>query len=359
MYARKEQGTVYFKVTEKQKGVKIDLDTGIIYSQTTGLPYKEQRANPMIRLFEHRNDIPTSFRYRGESILRVDEPTAIISLFWQLGDERYTFVDTTPILQMFHTRRYAVTYDDVIRINIALQRNQNIKKADLVNFIIDNEIVNIDAHDVVTDYAMSQYGILRKDLTEEQMRIIRNLQQHQYGKEHIEYILRKCKAEHIEYVVSSDQIIRYFRSCREMETDYNRKNFLNAYATMRYTEDMEKEAKMAIKVKKYQKDAFKLDDEKHYCVMPTTPKEFTEMGRRMANCIAGYYDSVANGNTVIVFVYSRETNAPIINIDLNVNRYGHYTINSFLGRQNDRTMVEQEKEYYLKYKQHIEKIIKE
>jgi hypothetical protein len=77
------------------------------------------------------------------------------------------------------------------------------------------------------------------------------------------------------------------------------------------------------------------------------------MGRRMANCIAGYYDSVANGNTVIVFVYSRETNAPIINIDLNVTRTGHYNLNSFLGRQNDRSMVHSEREYYEKYCKHI------
>ena len=163
-------------------------------------------------------------------------------------------------------------------------------------------------------------------------------------------------AEHIEYVVNSDDAIRFLHLADDLGQSYNHKNFLNGYASMRYLYEMNKEALMQKKVLATQKDIFKLDTDDFYCVMPTTPKEFSDMGKKMSNCIAGYYENVGRGQSIIVFVYNRHTNEPIINIEICSRGNNEYYLNQFLGKQNSRMVYREYATYYKAYEAHLQTI---
>ena len=113
---------------------------------------------------------------------------------------------------------------------------------------------------------------------------------------------------------------------------------------------------MQKKVVAAQKEIFKLDTDDFYCVMPTTPKEFSDMGKKMANCVAGYYERVARGQSIIVFVYDRRTNEPIINMEICLGNGNRYYISQFLGKQNSRTVYREYETYYKAYQAYLQTI---
>jgi hypothetical protein len=87
--------------------------------------------------------------------------------------------------------------------------------------------------------------------------------------------------------------------------------------------------------------------------MPTTPKEFHDMGKKMSNCVAGYYEMVAQGRSIIVFVYDRHTNEPIINIEIRPKGNNEYYISQFLGKQNSLMIYREYEAYYKAYLKHV------
>lgn len=350
MYAEKQQGTVYFKAKEKQKGIKIDLATGTIISQASGQPYKSQKENHLRRLFVGEQ-MPQYFNDYYSSILLDSEALAIVALYSNLDNrERENLAEYATILQMVYNRRFEMTFQSVIQL-VQLCRRDDIERVPFVNFVIENNIHNVQ-YSTLTDYAIVQGGIEIANLTETQRSIIRRMVETDYNNDKIKYIVRKMVAEHIEYVIGIGYIMHFFELCEQLEQPYNQKNFLNGYAGMRYLYEMKKEELMLKKVSEAQKDIFKLDTEELYCVMPTTPQQFDAMGRKMSNCIAGYYENVARGRSIIVFVYDRATNEPIINIELN--RFDNrFAINQFLGMQNSRMVQRTHEAYYKAYQAHL------
>lgn len=353
MYAEKQQGTIYFKAKETQKGIKIDLATGTIISQSSGQPYKSQQENHLRRLFAGER-MPRYFDDYHSSILVDSEALAIVALYSNLDNrERENLAEYATILQMVYNRRFDMTFYSVIQL-AQLCRRDNVQRVPFVNFVIENNIHNVE-YSTLTDYAIVQGGIEIANLSNLQRHIIRRMVERDYDNNKIKYIVRKMVAEHIEYVIDVNDVMRFFELCEQLEQPYNQKNFLNGYAGMRYLYEMKKEEIMLKRVSEAQKDIFKLDTDELYCVMPTTPQQFDAMGRKMSNCIAGYYENVARGRSIIVFVYDRATNEPIINIELN--RYGsHFAINQFLGMQNSRGVRRTHDAYYRAYEAHLETI---
>lgn len=353
MYAEKQQGTIYFKAKEKQKGIKIDLATGAIISQASGQPYKSQKENHLHRLFAGEQ-MPRYFHDYRSSILVDSEALAIVALYSNLGNyERENLAEYATILQMVYNRRFDMTFQSVIQL-VELCRRDNIERVPFVNFVIENNIHDVQ-YSTLTDYAIAQGGIEIANLSNRQRDIIRSMVERDCANDKIRYIVRKMVAEHIEHVIGVNDIMRFFELCEQLEQPYNQKNFLNGYAGMRYLYEMKKEELMLKKVSEAQKDIFKLDTEKLYCVMPTTPQQFDAMGRKMSNCIAGYYENVARGCSIVVFVYDRATNEPIINIELN--RWGNrFIINQFLGMQNSRLVLRTYDAYHKAYEAHLQTI---
>lgn len=353
MYAEKQQGTIYFRAKEAQKGIKIDLATGTVISQASGKPYKSQKENHLRRLFVGER-MPRYFDDYYSSILVDSEALAIVALYSNLdSDERENLAEYVTILQMVYNRRFEMTFQSVIQL-VQLCRRNSIERVPFVNFVIENNIHNVE-YSTIIDYTVAQGGIDIANLSSRQRDIIRSMVERDYDNNKIKYIVRKMVAEHIEHVIRSDDVIRFFHLADELGQPYNQKNFLNGYASMRYLYDIKKEEIMLKEVSEAQKDIFKLDTEELYCVMPTTPQQFDAMGRKMSNCIAGYYESVAKGRSIIVFVYDRATNEPIINIELN--RWDNrFAINQFLGMQNSRMVYRTHEAYYKAYQAHLETI---
>lgn len=354
MYAEKQQGMIYFKAKDGQKGVKIDLTTGIIISQTSGQPYKSQADNNLRRLFAGER-LPEVFNSRWTNILEVTEPIALVALYWHLDrDERQHYADYATTLQMVYNRQFEMQFHSVVGLHHLIS-NHGLDRPTFINFIIQADIHEVERSSV-TDFAIAQGGIDIANLTNNQRRFIRTMVNHNIDHEKIKYIVRKMVAEHIEYVIDSEDVIRFFRLADELGQSYNHKNFLNGYASMRYLYEMNKEALMQKKVLEIQKDIFKLDTDDFYCVMPTTPKEFDAMGKKMANCVAGYYESVAKGQSIIVFVYDRHTNEPIINIEIRLRDNNEYCLGQFLGKQNSRMVYREYETYHRAYQAHLQTI---
>jgi hypothetical protein len=354
MYAEKQQGTIYFKAHSEQKGVRIDLASGLVFSQATGKPYKSQADNNLRRLFIGQR-LPEIFHSSWESILETTEPIALVALYWFLDKhqrEHYAGYATT--LQMVYNRQFEMSFNSVIRLHDIIV-DQKLDRTAFINFIIQTGLQRVGYGDVV-DFKIAQNGINVANLTDNQRRFVRIMVSHNIDHEKIKYIIRKMMAEHIEYVIYPEDIIRFFRLADELEQSYKHKNFLNGYASMRYLYEMNKEALMQKKVVAVQKDIFKLDTDDFYCIMPTTPKEFSDMGEKMSNCVAGYYGRVAQGRSIIVFVYDRHTNEPIINIEICLRGNGEYYINQFLGKQNSRTVYHEYKVYHKAYQAHLQTI---
>lgn len=354
MYAEKQQGMLYFKAKDGQKGVKIDLTTGIIISQSSGQPYKSQADNNLRRLFAGEQ-LPEVFNSRWTNILEVTEPIALVALYWHLDkDERQHYAEYATTLQMIYNRQYEMQFHSVIRLRNVIS-DHRLDRTAFINFIIQTGIHEVD-YSSITDFAIAQGGIDVANLTDVQRSFIRSMVSNDMGNEKIKYIVRKMMAEHIEYVVNRDDVIRFFHLADDLEQPYNQKNFLNGYASMRYLYEMNKETIMQKKIVAVQKDIFKLDTDDFYCVMPTTPKEFDAMGKKMSNCVAGYYENVAKGYSIIVFVYDRRTNEPIINMEIRLGDSKQYYLNQFLGKQNSRMVYRECEAYHKAYQAHLQTI---
>ena len=354
MYAEKQQGIIYFKAKDEQKGLKIDLATGIVTSQTSGQPYKSQFSNHLRKLFVGQ-PIPEIFNTTQMNILETTEPIALVALYWHLTeDERQHYADYATTLQMVYNRQFEMQFHSVIGLHNLIS-NYGLDRTAFINFIIQTGIHEVGYFDM-RDFAIAQSGIDITNLTDNQRRVVRALVDCNIDREKIKYIMRKMVAEHIEYIFDSNGIIRFFYLADELGQSYNQKNFLNGYASMSYLYEINKEALMQKKVLAAQKDIFKLDTDDFYCVMPTTPKEFDSMGKKMSNCIAGYYEDVSKGQSIIVFVYDRHTNEPIINIEICRRDNNEYYFNQFLGKQNNRMVCLEYAAYYKAYQAHLQTI---
>lgn len=354
MYAEKQQGTIYFKAKDEQKGVKIDLATGLVISQASGKPYKSQADNNLRRLFAGEQ-LPEVFHNSWRNILETTEPIALVALYWHLDrEERQYYADYATTLQMIYNRQFEMQFYSVIRLHHLIS-DYRLDRPTFINFIIQTGIHEIE-RSTATDFRIAQSGIDITNLTDNQRRVVRSMVIYDIDHEKIKYIIRKMIAEHIEYVVNSDDVIRFFHLADDLGQSYNHKNFLNGYASMRYLYEMNKEALIQKKVLATQKDIFKLDTDDFYCVMPTTPKEFSDMGKKMSNCIAGYYENVGRGQSIIVFVYNRHTNEPIINIEICSRGNNEYYLNQFLGKQNSRMVYREYEAYHKAYQAHLQTI---
>lgn len=354
MYAEKQRGMIYFKAKDEQKGIKIDLTTGLVISQASGKPYKSQTENNLRRLFAGEQ-LPEVFHSPLRSILETTEPIALVALYWYLDKHRRErYADYATTLQMVYNRQFEMRFNSVIRLHDIIT-DYELDRTAFINYIIQTNI-HIVGYNDVTSFKIAQSGIDITNLTDSQQRFVRTMVSGNIDHEKIKYIVRKMIAEHIEYVVSPDDVISFFRLADELKQPYNQKNFLNGYASMRYLYEINKEALMQKKVLAIQKDIFKLDTDDFYCVMPTTPKEFDAMGKKMSNCVAGYYGRVADGYSIIVFVYDRRTDEPIINIEICLGNGNQYYISQFLGKQNSRTVYREYETYHKAYKAHLQTI---
>jgi len=351
MYAEKQQGMIYVKAKDEQKGAKIDLTTGLVFSEASGKPYKSQADNNLRRLFAGER-LPEVFNARWKNILEASEPITLVALYWHLDKhqrEHYAGYATT--LQMVYNRQFEMSFNSVIRLHNIISEYR-LDRTAFINYIIQANIHEVRYNDVA-DFAAAQCGIDITNLNAEQYRIVRMMIENNLSHDKIKYIIRKMLAEHIEYVVGSHGIIHFFRLADELGQPYNHKNFLNGYASMAHLYEMNKEALMQKKVVAAQKEIFKLDTDDFYCVMPTTPKEFHDMGKKMSNCVAGYYEMVAQGRSIIVFVYDRHTNEPIINIEIRPKGNNEYYISQFLGKQNSLMIYREYEAYYKAYLKHV------
>lgn len=354
MYAEKQQGMIYFKAKDGQKGIKIDLTTGVVISQASGKPYKSQADNNLRRLFTGEQ-LPEIFISRWTNILEVTESIALVALYWHLHkDERQYYADYATTLQMVYNRQFGMRFDSIIKLHNLISIH-GVDHPTFINFIIQTGIHEIE-RSVITDFKIAQGGIDITNLTDNQRQLVRTMTTYNLDHEKIKYIMRKMIAEHIEYVIGISDIMRFFSLADDLEQSYNQKNFLNGYASMQYLYEMNKEVLMQKKVLAVQKDIFKLDTDDFYCVMPTTPKDFDAMGKKMANCVAGYYESVARGQSIIVFMYDRHTNEPIINIEIYRRNDNQYHLNQFLGKQNSRMVYREYETYYRAYQAHLQTI---
>lgn len=354
MYAEKQQGMIYFKAKDEQKGVKIDLTTGLVISQASGKPYKSQAGNNLRRLFAGEQ-LPEVFIDSRRNILETTEPIALIALYWHLDKyQREYYADYATTLQMVYNRQHRMRLGSVIRLHDIILENR-LDRTVFINFLIQAGIHEVGCH-TVTDFAIAQGGIDIANLTEDQHRIVRGMVENNLSHDKIKYIVRKMVSEHIEYVIDKRDVLKFFCLADDLELPYNQKNFLNGYASMRYLYEINKETIMQKKVLAIQKDIFKLDTDDFYCVMPTTPKEFDAMGKKMSNCVAGYYERVAKGCSIIVFVYDRHTNEPIINIEICLRDEKEYYLNQFLGRQNSYAVYSEYEAYHEAYQAHLQTI---
>ena len=354
MYAEKQQGIIYFKAKDEQKGVRIELTTGLVISQASGKPYKSQADNNLRRLFAGEQ-LPEIFISRWTNILEVTEPIALVALYWHLNkDERQHYADYVTTLQMIYNRQFEMQFDSAIKLHNVIS-NYRLDRPTFINFIIQTGIHEI-GRSAVTDFKIAQGGMDITNLTDNQRQLVRTMTIYNINHEKIKYIVRKMIAEHIEYVIGISDIMRFFSLADDLGQSYNQKNFLNGYASMQYLYDINKEVLMQKKVLAVQKDIFKLDTDDFYCVMPTTPKDFDAMGKKMANCVAGYYESVARGQSIIVFVYDRHTNEPIINIEICLRDDNKYYLNQFLGKQNNYMVYREYATYYKAYEAHLQTI---
>lgn len=354
MYAEKHQGTIYFKAHSEQKGVRIDLASGLVISQATGKPYKSQADNNLRRLFVGQR-LPEVFHRPWENILETTEPIALVVLYWHLDKcQREHYADYATTLQMVYNRQFEMRFNSVIRLHDIISRNR-LDRTAFINYIIQANIHEVRYNDAV-DFTATQGGIDIANLNAEQRRIVRTMIENNLSHDKIKYIVRKMFAEHIEYVVGSHGIIHFFRLADELEQSYNQKNFLNGYASMAHLYEMNKEALMQKKVVAAQKEIFKLDTDDFYCVMPTTPKEFDDMGKKMSNCIAGYFERVARGQSIIVFVYNRYTNEPVVNMEIRAKDNTQYYLSQFLGKQNSYMARTHYEVFYNAYQAHLQTI---
>lgn len=335
MYVEKQRANVIVRARENQKGIQINIATGEIISLATGRRYAYQHDNHVKRLFGNNEPMPNVLRDTDGNILNYDEPTAIVGLYYNLNsDERVALPFFVTVMQMFYNRQFAISFRRVKAVAKVLLDNRHFQRTHLVNYIIENEMHDFDTYRLATTYLTALNNIDMTDLNDLQKRFVRAMVEENMGKEKIEYVIRKMKAEHIEFILNMSQIREYFTLCDLVEQPYNQRNFLNGFADMLYYKSIHKDEIALKRVKLVQKDIFKMDNDKYYCIMPTTPKEFTDMGKTMQNCIGGYYENVAIGRCVIVFVYSRETGKPIINIHLEKCGNGGYSIRQFNTTQN-------------------------
>lgn len=360
MIVTKVRNEVFFKVAESQKGAKINLDDGIVFSLATNSPYRNQQNNNLRAMFSREQEaMPNCLRNHSDSILNSDEATAIIALYFAMETPaRIQFARYIPVLQIFHSRQRDITYNSIINMVDTLDRytETEVPRNAFYNYIIGRDGLDLSYtywHDRVKEFQVVNSGVDLTDLTERQERIMHDLIRHKVSAEKLTYIKRKLQTEHIEYLVDGSDVRHFFNLSEKLELPFNHKNFLNGYANMKYEYEMQKETMMAKTVAKKQADIFKLDTEEYYCVMPKTIKEFQDMGRKMNNCIGSYYSRVADGDSTIVFIYDKKNDEPIANVEVVPDYANGFRIACFLGYSNNRHVNMRMGNYYQNYQNHI------
>lgn len=353
MIIQKDRNFITVKAYAENKGMRIDLSDGSQISLATNKPYAQQETNVhldrIMRLYNQRHGNP-SWTYvlpnQEKTITEMSEAEALVGVYYNLISRNLaTAVLGTSILQLFYSHKYAVRLCDVENTTRYV-RDYRLDRNKVVKYLMERNITSLN-YETIQDYQAYQSGIDLSELNERQKRFVTSvLNNGLKDKKKIEYLIRKVRAEHINYILSPREIEEYFELADLLEMPFNQKNFLNAFANMQYQEEMRKDELMALGMKKNQDPRLKLDTENYYAVLPTTPKELAEMGEVMSNCIGGYADAVANGRSKIIFVYSQETNRPVLNIEVRKDGDGKYRIAQFLGPRNDWGATEHHPEYY-------------
>lgn len=358
MIITKEKGMIIAKKNDKAKGSRIDLTTGEVISLTTNKPYARQTANNLIGIVCSKNDIPDLFTESNAIITTVDEPTSIVALYFHLTNEqRASLPHYITVLQMFYNRKYHISFESIIKMGtICIDDNE--LRTGLVNYIIEQDIGAIQTPlELNIHYALYQQGLHLATLDADSRKSIQDMIYMGFSTEQMRYFIRKIVSDHILLLLGVHHLSHYLDLCRKYNEDYNQKNFLKTYLDLQYRVKVEEEERNNAIVREQQRDIFKFDTDEYYCVMPTTMQEFYDMGKKMRNCIAGYYSRVADRQCQIIFVYSRETEAPIANVRIVKNyRSGVYTIVDFLGFANNWNVHNQMNGYQEDYARYLETI---
>lgn len=353
MIIQKDRNFITVKAYAENKGMRIDISNGVQVSLATNKPYSNQETGAhlerIMRLYNQRNGNP-SWTYvlpnRGKVITEMSEAEALVGVYYGLiSISPATAVLGASILQLFYSHKYAVRLYDV-ESTTRYVKDYRLDHNKVVKYLIERGLTSLN-HESVREYQAYKNGVDLSELNEKQKRFITSvLNNGLKDKKKIDYLIRKVRAEHIDYMLTPREIEKYFELADLLEISFNQKNFLNAFANMKYQEEIRKDELLTLGMKKNQDTRLKLDTENYYAVLPTTPKELAEMGATMHNCIGGYADMVANGTSKIIFVYSRETNKPVLNIEVRLFSENKYHIAQFLGPQNDWSAKDRHPEYY-------------
>lgn len=353
MIIQKDRNFIIVKACAENKGMRIDISNGTQVSLATNKPYSQQGTSAhlerIMRLYNQRNGNPswTNVLPNRETVItEVPEAEALLTVYYGLISRNpATAVLGTTILQLFYSHKYAVRLYDVENTTRYV-KDYRLDHNKVIKYLMERNMRSLD-YDTIREYQIYQHGVDLSELNGRQKSFITSaLNNGLKDKKKIDYLIRKVKAEHIDYILSPRLVEEYFALADLLEMPFNQKNFLNAFANMKYQEETRKNELLILRMKKNQDTRLKLDTENYYAVLPTTPKELAEMGETMRNCIGGYADMVANGTSKIIFVYSRETNRPVLNIEVRLAGENDYRIVQFLGPRNDRNANEHHPEYY-------------
>ena len=362
MFTAKEKEILIIKATEKQKGIKINLNSGEVYSGTTNKPYVNQSASQLIRLFKSNEEYQEIFNSQiyGQKILDFDESMAITYLFYIM--RRENFLGSVKFLQALYSAKHDIDYRSLTSLYTEiLEDNPTIEMKTLVKYLIDRNIhfVNTRGDYYLQDFVLYQRNIDETLLNKEQKEIIIYFISCNEDDEKIKYLIRKIKSEHIDVILSLDKIKQYFNLCEIYDTPFNQKNMLKSFAELLYRKKEEKEKENFKYICNIQQDCFKMDTEELYCVLPKKLEEFVEMGNMMSNCIGGYYNDVLNGRSRIIFVYERKTNRPVINMELTKNySLAQWRIETFLGFANSESVYDKYSNFRKDYQEHLKNLFK-
>lgn len=363
MIIEKQRNLIIVRAHEKHKGMAIDIETGVQKSLTTNKPYATQYTNThLARIAETYNRVKGRSQWAEalpnyrHMITTMTEAEAIVALFYRMSSYgiHRGLAHEVVVLQMFYAHKYEITVDSTVQISRIIKEH-GLDARKFVKYVINNELQNINSADIIAFKAEGQGLDVSGLMPKQKEYLSRIMQRYGFDRDKLNYLIRKIRAEHIDELVEYHCLGQFFDLCELFEVPYNQKNFLNSFAKMKYTERAQRDAILQKKLEQQYDPKYLLDTENYYCVMPTTPKQFAEMGEQMSNCIGGYVENVASGRCKIVFVYDRATRKPVINIEVSLYD-GRPELRQFLGFGNDWDAKNKHQNFYNQYKMLIENL---
>lgn len=133
----------------------------------------------------------------------------------------------------------------------------------------------------------------------------------------------------------------YLKICEEMNIEPEKKNLYKHMATTYKAWQLWKDSKLNEKIAEKQtasKEKLFFEDENFTMIFPMTAAEFVAEGDALNNCLGWnhYADKVAKGDHIVCFVrYKDNPNKSYVACDICFSRHLGYTINQFLGINNN------------------------